>query len=413
MKRIAIIGAGISGLSIAKILNQDYDVDIYERNGNPGGLIRCERVGGNLFHICGGHVFNSKRQDVLKWFASQINIDTDFFKVNRNSSILMQNGDVIPYPIENHFYLFNEDCQKNIINDIVEIANLHLNPSNFEDFLLSRFGKTLYNLYFKPYNVKIWKSNLKNIPLAWLEGKLPMPTATEIIYNNINKIEEKQFVHASFYYPKNNGSQYIVDSFAKGLNIYVNSPIDNIQRQKDGWVVNGIPYDAVVFCGNIKELPSLLHEVDTERYYDYINKLKSHGTTSVFCELIDNPYTWIYLPDDSYQCHRIICTGNLAKTNNKLSLTGVVEFTDYVDMDIIQNDLNHLPFVRKYITHHYNQFTYPIQDCGTRGMIKSLKQLLEPRGFYLLGRFAEWEYYNMDVAMGAALDLCNTIHSQF
>ena len=38
-------------------------------------------------------------------------------------------------------------------------------------------------------------------------------------------------------------------------------------------------------------------------------------------------------------------------------------------------------------------------------MIQSLKKKLKEQGFYLLGRFAEWEYYNMDVAMGAALDL--------
>ena len=40
-------------------------------------------------------------------------------------------------------------------------------------------------------------------------------------------------------------------------------------------------------------------------------------------------------------------------------------------------------------------------------MIKELKNILEPLGFYLLGRFAEWEYYNMDVAIGASMDLMN------
>ena len=38
-------------------------------------------------------------------------------------------------------------------------------------------------------------------------------------------------------------------------------------------------------------------------------------------------------------------------------------------------------------------------------MIDDLKRRIEPKGLYLLGRFAEWEYYNMDVAMGAAIDL--------
>ena len=29
--------------------------------------------------------------------------------------------------------------------------------------------------------------------------------------------------------------------------------------------------------------------------------------------------------------------------------------------------------------------------------------------FYFTGRFADWEYYNMDIAMGAAMDLCRTL----
>ena len=53
MKKIAIIGAGISGLSSAHFLKDHYDVTVFEKESTPGGLIRCERVGDNLFHTCG------------------------------------------------------------------------------------------------------------------------------------------------------------------------------------------------------------------------------------------------------------------------------------------------------------------------------------------------------------------------
>lgn len=42
-------------------------------------------------------------------------------------------------------------------------------------------------------------------------------------------------------------------------------------------------------------------------------------------------------------------------------------------------------------------------------MIKNLKSELAPENFYFTGRFADWEYYNMDVAIGAAMDLCKNI----
>ena len=51
MKKIAIIGAGISGLSSAHFLKDHYDVTVFEKESTPGGLIRCERVGDNLLHV--------------------------------------------------------------------------------------------------------------------------------------------------------------------------------------------------------------------------------------------------------------------------------------------------------------------------------------------------------------------------
>lgn len=42
-------------------------------------------------------------------------------------------------------------------------------------------------------------------------------------------------------------------------------------------------------------------------------------------------------------------------------------------------------------------------------MIKQMKAELAPYGFSFTGRFADWEYYNMDVAMGAAMDSINLI----
>ena len=183
MKKIAVIGAGVSGLSTAHFLKEKgHEVTIYEKEEKPGGLIRCQRVNGSLFHICGGHVFNSKRQDVLNWFWSKFNREDEFSKADRNSVVFMEDGCEIPYPIENHMYLFGNEIQKRFIDDLVLMTKMgKANPENFEDFLRGKFGKTLYELYFQPYNEKVWRRDLRHVPLTWLEGKLPMPSVEEII----------------------------------------------------------------------------------------------------------------------------------------------------------------------------------------------------------------------------------------
>lgn len=405
---IAIIGAGISGLSTAHLLKDRYNVVVFEKEATPGGLIRCRRVDGSLYHLCGGHVFNSKRQDVLDWFWSKFMREEEFVKADRNSVVFMADGKHIPYPVENHIYLFDNETQKAFIEDLLTIArNEGYEPSNFEEFLKHRFGETLYRLYFKPYNEKVWRRSLTNVPLSWLEGKLPMPTVQEMIFNNINQVKEKSFVHSTFWYEKMNGSQYIADKLAQDIDVRYNAGIESVERVPDGWSINGEMFDAVVFCGNIKQLPSLLKGVDISQFAADIDSLEYHGTTSVFCEIEANPYSWIYLPDSRYDSHRIICTGNFSPSNNaEGKMTATVEFTDEISKEEIIEQLKRIPMNPKYLDHHYNKYTYPIQDVNTRGMVALLKEHLASEAFYFTGRFADWEYYNMDVAIGAAMDLC-------
>lgn len=409
MGKIAIIGAGISGLSMAQLLKDRYEVKLFEKEGTPGGLIRCKRIDGNLFHICGGHVFNSKFQDVLDWFWKFFDRDNEFTLTDRNSVVFMKDGKHIPYPIENHVYMMDENIQMNFIKDLLQISKEGTKgeeASDFEDFLQHRFGMTLYNLYFKPYNMKVWRRSLSTVPLKWLKGKLPMPTVEEMIFNNFNHIEEKKFVHSRFYYEKKGGSQFIVDRFSEGLDIECNADIDQITKDGDKWVVNGQRFDKVVYCGNIKQLPTLLKDQDLKGYSEEIDKLESHGTTAVFCQIDKNPYSWIYQPSDLHESHRIICTGNFSATNNANPdlTTGTVEFTDYISKEDILDNLQRIPLHPKYIAHHYSKYTYPIQSSDTRTMVQNLKGELAKDDFYMTGRFADWEYYNMDAAIKASMN---------
>lgn len=409
MKKVAIVGGGISGLSIARLLKDKLlDVTVFEKEQTVGGLVRCRKIGDDLFHICGGHVFNSKRKDVMDWFW-RIMPQTEFVKTDRNSAIMLAGDTMIPYPIENHFYMLSHDMQMSIIQDL--LSEDERQPfDNFDQFLRNAFGKTLYNLYFKPYNQKIWQQDLRSIPIAWLEGKLPVPDKAKIFFNNINHVEEKEFVHSSYWYNTVMGSQRIVDVLAQGVKIQYGCNVEKSVARDGKWIINDNPFDEVVFCGNLKQLPSFVEGVDIASFEREIDNLSYHGTTSVFCEIDANPFTWIYLPDESCQCHRIICTNNLRfKSNAEARTKAIVEFTNQVSLPEIMANLKKTPLHPSYIDHVYNEYTYPVQSPASRSMIASLRTKLASEGFYLLGRFAEWEYYNMDAAMGAAIDLSKMI----
>jgi len=412
VKRVAIIGGGVAGLTCARLLKDRADVTVFEKEATPGGLIRCKRVNGSLFHTCGGHVFNTKNRQVLEWFWSVFDKDRDFVRAERQSAVCLPDGRFVDYPIENHVYQMDEATQKGFCGDVEEmIRHPPAEPENFGDFLLKRFGRTLYDLYFQPYNAKVWRRDLSEVPLSWLAGKLPMPTPQEMLEANQKHLKETSFVHSSFYYEKQGGSQFIADTLATGLTIRYNSPVNVMRRDSDGtWIVKDERFDEVIFCGNLKELPRLIKGCDLGGFVQEIDRLESHGTTAVFCETDPIPYSWFYQPSAAHQSHRFICTGNFAPSNNAPGkMTCTVEFTDEIGKEDILAQLPLMPYHPQYLTHHYSPYTYPIQHRLTREMVSSLKSRLRPFGLHLCGRFAEWEYFNMDAAMASAFDSAESL----
>lgn len=409
IKTYAIIGAGVSGLSIARMLQEKGNkVIMFEKESTPGGLVRCERINGVLYHCVGGHVFNSRNQDVLAWFWEQMNKE-DFELAVRHAVVSLTDGAIIDYPIENHLYQMSDNLRNSIIDDLLQIVSKgYPEDSNFDDFLRHRFGDTLYNEYFAPYNRKIWRRPLTNVPLTWLQGKLPMPTIKEILAANIKQEKEMKMVHSTFHYPKSNGSQHVADSLAANLNIQYNRNVKQLYRKDNKWIIDGEAFDSVIFCGNIRHLPDMLTNTDIK--LSGLEQLEFHGTTSVLCEIEPTPYSWIYMPSEKHKSHRIICTGNFAKNNSPTGMsTAIVEFSEDMTLNEIEEQLQHIPFAPRYIAHKYTPCTYPIQNNNTRTIIEQAKSVLEPKELYLLGRFAEWEYYNMDAAMEAAMSLCHKL----
>ena len=233
-----------------------------------------------------------------------------------------------------------------------------------------------------------------------------MPTYQEMIDANRHHLEETGFVHSTFYYEKRGGSQSIADTLAKDVDIAYNTPVETIACAHDGRCrVNGELFDAVAFCGNIKDLPEMLQGVDLGGFAAEIDKLESHGTTAVFCETDPIPYSWFYQPSGHHDSHRVICTGNFSPGNNASGkMTCTVEFTDEMAEDEIKRQLELMPYHPRYLTHHFSRYSYPIQHGQTRQMIADLKKALNPHSIKLVGRFAEWEYFNMDAAIGSAMD---------
>ncbi len=424
MKNFAIIGSGISGLACANLLKRkNINPLIFEKKTETGGLINCVFEKGNLFHKVGGHVFNTKNLKVSKWFWNYFDKDKEFLKADRNAVIFLNNN-FINYPIELNLNQLEDKTASKIVKELIHLSKTKVNKGikkcdTFYEFLTNNFGETLCKNYFYEYNEKIWNKNLKLIPIEWLEEKLPMIDPEEILVKNITYSKVDNMVHSKFYYPKNNGSQFIVNRLSEGHEIN-HEEINEINYFKGKIKINNSDklFDNVIYTGDVRILSKVLNseiikDLKIKNLLEEISLLDSNSTTTVLCECDKNPYSWVYIPNKKIKPHRIIMTGNFSPNNNdanfsKNKVSCTVEFSGKVTREDIIFELKKLPFNLKLIAYNYCNNSYIIQDKDTRLLIKNLKLKLSEKNIFLCGRFAEWEYFNLDAAIESAMELCNS-----
>lgn len=247
-------------------------------------------------------------------------------------------------------------------------------------------------------------------------GKLPMPNIEEIILSNVSREEESNMVPSSFFYAKEGGSQFIVDRLSQGLKINTGIEIKESSKANSTYCIgNESGFDKIIYTGDLRSLPEtwkqLLHEKGVD--VKYLEQIRSNGTSNLFCETDNSDISWLYIPETFTKAHRVIYTGNFSPTNNRGSKrkTCVVEFSGKVEYATMIEEIKKLPGNLSPLAFNYEPNSYVVQDIRTRSEIATVKEILEEQGIYLLGRFAEWEYFNMDKCIEAAFEVADKINN--
>ena len=130
--------------------------------------------------------------------------------------------------------------------------------------------------------------------------EFPMPSKKDILINNILRKEESEMVHAWFYYPRQDGSQFIINRLAEKQDIELSFSVQDIRKGKDGLVINNqIEADHVIYCGDVRQLSSIvkLEDQSLRTALENVRDFSSNGTSNAFCETDDNDISWLYLPE--------------------------------------------------------------------------------------------------------------------
>lgn len=408
MMKVGVLGAGVSGLSIARLLQDNFEVEILERHSKPGGIARTKEVEGIAYHVTGGHCFNSKYSDVLDFVFNTILPREDWHNVQRNAVIKLR-GHEVQYPIEyavKRIHEFDPQLAIHITKDFLN-AEDDGKYANLEQWFRKKFGNTLADIYFLPYNSKIWNRDPKEMSPAWVEGKLPIPDKASFFKGLISQ-ESDTMPHSSFYYPNTNNQNTFIERLAEGLNISYSYLVNEIRASStsEKWIVNNDKeYDILISTLPLNVVPFLIRDIASE-ILDEARKLKYNKVTTMLWETDDTKRTWTYIPDKSNFFHRYIHIGNFFSPAKNYTITETVGERSYEEM--VENGRKD-SFLKRPVDYNVSDHAYVVFDENYETSTAKIKSYLSEQGIYTLGRFGEWQYYNMDVCIKSSIELSKKI----
>ncbi len=441
-KTVLIIGAGPAGLTSGLLLaQQGFKVQIFEADPEyVGGLSKTVKHNGFLFDI-GGHRFYTKEQEVQdfwqKILGSEIMIRQRISRIYYKKKFLsypLQPVDLLSkiHPFES--LLFTLSYLKTLISPRKEV--LH-----FEDWITSRFGKKLFQTFFKSYTEKVWGRDCREISADWAAQRINNLNFLKILKKFIHQIlgiksNDVKSLIEEFEYPKKGPGQLwelVVEKIREAggiiqMGVRVKNcqfiPADQtwkIQLEGANEVVIGdhlissAPLGHFLSCLRPELNSKILAELSEFKYRGFITlALMFKGKNSF-------PDNWIYIHDERVKVARIQNYGNWSE-HMVPSVEHVCygleffcqendEFWNLPDQEIFELAKKELKLLDIPFGHEEIDFkvirsgkAYPVYDLNYGNRLDMIKKELEPFStLHLIGRSGLHRYNNQDHSIKTAM----------
>jgi protoporphyrinogen oxidase len=434
--KIAILGAGVSGLALARMLTERgvplADLTLFEADRVPGGLCRSKTVDGFTYDVSGGHILFSKDRAVMQWMKDQAGGDAAFVSRERHTKIRFGNR-FVHYPFENGLGDLPEAAKFECLKGYVEAwhardKNGTKAPGDFASWIRWRFGDGIARHFMDPYNEKIWKRPLREITSDWVAGRVPDAPIDDVLRAAIG-VRTEGYVHqAHFFYPRKGGFQAITDGMAHALatRIRLSTPVTDLVRERgDGWRVNGESFDLVVSTLPLNVLPELVPAMEDGA----AAAMRGLAFNSIvtFLAALDRPahpdLSWIYLPHhEQGPVNRVTYMSNYSPElapEGKSSFLLEVTFPGHAPVPGPELEREALAGVEGagllrrdevlFVDRSVCRFAYIVYDHHLYARRKTALDWCAANAIVPLGRFGHYDYFNSDQCVIAARTLADEL----
>ncbi|MCV2533347.1 UDP-galactopyranose mutase [Enterobacter wuhouensis] len=172
---VAIVGAGISGAVIARLLaEQGISSVVFDKRSHIAGNCHSERDPQTnvMLHVYGPHIFHTDDKEVWDF----VNDYSEFMPyTNRVKAVYKGNVYLLPVNLHTINQFFNKTLRPDEARAFIESKadKSIVDPQNFEEQAISMIGRELYEAFFRGYTRKQWGVEPTELPASILK-RLPL-----------------------------------------------------------------------------------------------------------------------------------------------------------------------------------------------------------------------------------------------
>ncbi len=413
MPKVVIIGAGLTGLSLAYLLekNNFFDYQIFEKDQEAAGLLKSVQKDGFTFD-CTGHFLHISHPEFREFLDQVLGLE-NCDEIQR-SSFVYQFGRYIPYPFQSHISFLPEQVALDCIVGFLE-KKKNLNPKTFYSWVMTHFGEGFANHFFIPYNEKLLNTSAKKISASWTSRFVPNTSIEDLLRNLIFKeaFSGKGY-NASFFYPKRGGIQSLI----KGIEAKLKNKIKFLSE------LEFFNLKTKKFFFSSKEVASFEHLVNTAPLPVFLNLTNNSALRAAACKLKANSVLcmnfgvnkpnlsdkhWIYYPEKKYPFYRVGFWNNFGPLMAPLGCSSIyaeVSLKNGSDLNLIKKkSIQELSKIFNFaqtdiIVQHdiFLKHAYVCYDFWREKNLGEIHKQLISKGVLSIGRFGEWKYSSMQEA---------------
>ena len=168
---VAVLGAGPAGLTAAhRLVERGVPVVCFEAGEQVGGLARTEVRDGYRFDL-GGHRFFTKSGEVARLWEELLGPQ---LLVRPRLSRIYWRGRYIKYPLRLGDVVARVGPVE-LVRCLASYAAAQLRPrrdESFDDWVSARFGRRIFELFFKTYTEKVWGVGTDELRAEWAAQRI-------------------------------------------------------------------------------------------------------------------------------------------------------------------------------------------------------------------------------------------------